>query len=444
MTSSFIGLYLQWNLLLTAAWLMWMLTKVVARSLGAEVGQQRQLVVARFLFTGVLLIVPCVLIGSLLPPDWLATLVTEFNRHWLAPGMTIVAGLDHGLEQRYVLGNTQMNLSLIFSLALMAGLALQASRLATALRHLRQIIREATEWKHLHGIQLVFSQQISSPFSTCALGRKHIVLPYSLLVSPRNLRLAVAHELQHVRNGDLGWLLIIESVKRLCFWNPAAHLWQFEFDCLQELACDEVLVQEKQISALAYGNCLLEVANGNSGPALVAVSSMVPGLSWLNNHHSQLKHRILMLGQTGNNKHSVLKLTGYGLLLGTGILNATLVVFAAEQGAERRDYIPVSRANPQYPADALEQKQEAWVRIEFAIAADGSVQDAVVLDHCVWLDTATPESCAPDATFDAVSLAALRQWRYEPVVENGAAVRVEGVQTILRYELVDDDEAAVQ
>lgn len=444
MTGSLLALYVQFNLLVAAAWLIWVLTKTITHALKIEVGQRGQLAVARFLFTGLLMIVSCALLSSLFSIDWLAGIIARADGYWFTPGITIVAGLDNGLERQYLLGGTKVNLSLLLSLVLLAGFVWQTYRLAIAVRYLQQIVADATEWKNLHGIQLVFSQQISTPFSTLALGRKQIVLPYSLLACPRNLRLAVAHELQHLRNGDLSWVILLEGIKRLCFWNPIVHLWQYEFDCLQELACDEVLVQEKQVNAMVYGNCLLEVASDSTGHTLVAVSSMVPKLSLLHNNQSQLKRRILMLGKKYSNKHTPLKLAGYGLLLGAGIFSATLVVFAADQGAGRKDYIPVSRVNPQYPASALEQKQVGWVQIEFVIDTNGNVQDAVVLENCVRLQTAAPESCAPDPLFDAESLAALRQWRYEPVVENGVAVRVEGVKTTLRYELRDEEPNAAQ
>ncbi|MES2623648.1 MAG: M56 family metallopeptidase [Pseudomonadota bacterium] len=442
MTSSFLALYLQVNLLLAAAWLVWRFTRVVAKTFQIEVSQQCQLIVARYVFTGVLLSVPLLLISKLFPAEWLADFSAGISASWFTPDFVVVADLDHGLENRYAFGNIQLNLAALFTIALLAGFAWQIRSLVIALRNLQNVVLDATEWKRLHGIHFLFSQRISSPFSTRALGRKHVVLPSSLLLSPRNLRLAVTHELQHLRNGDLGWVILLELVKRLCFWNPAAHVWQYEFDNLQELACDEVLVQEKRVSALAYGNCLLEVASANTGQHLIAASSMVPKLSWSRNNHSQLKRRILMLDKRGSNKHTFLKLAGYAVLLGAGIFNAAFVVFAAEQGtpaagAERKDYIPISRVNPQYPASAIEQKQVGWVQIEFAIATDGSVQDAVVLDHCVRLQAAAPESCTPDPLFDAESLAALSQWKYEPVVENGAAVKREGVQTILRYELGD-------
>jgi TonB family protein len=444
MTSSLLAFYLQCNLLVASAWLVWVTTKAITRALKIEASQRGQLQVARFLFTGLLLILSCVLISSIFSIGWLAGIIVRADEYWFVPGMPIVAGLDDGLGRQYLLGGIQVNIALLFSLVLLAGFAWQTYTLAIAVRCLKQIVSAATEWKNLHGVQLVFSQQIATPFSTLALGRKQIVLPYTLLASPRNLRLAVAHELQHLRNGDLGWVILLEGIKRLCFWNPAVHLWQYEFDCLQELACDEALVQDKQVNALAYGNCLLDVASNNTGHTLVAVSSMVPKLSLLHNSQSQLKRRILMLGKKGGNKYTSFKLAGYGFMLGAGLLNATLVVFAADQGAGRADYIPVSRVNPQYPASALEKKQVGWVQVEFAIDTNGGVQDAVVLGNCVRLQTAATESCTQDPLFDAETLAALRQWRYEPVMENGVAVRVEGVQMIMRYELGDEEAAAAQ
>ena len=85
------------------------------------------------------------------------------------------------------------------------------------------------------------------------------MLPSDLLVSPHNLKLAIKHELQHVRNHDLEWLILLEALKAMCSWNPAVWLWHNEFDCLQEFACDEVLVNERPVSRSGYGNCLLEV-----------------------------------------------------------------------------------------------------------------------------------------------------------------------------------------
>ena len=141
-----------------------------------------------------------------------------------------------------------------------------------------------------------------------------------------------------------------------------------------------------------------------------------------------------MLANVRNPKHVSAKLAGYALIVGIGLLNTVLVVFAAD---EQRDYVPISRVNPNYPAIAIEQTLEAWVQLQFTIDESGNVRDVVVLDNCVRAQAAAEESCTATGAFNDVSVEALSQWKYEPVLENGAAVSVAGIQTIMRYELGD-------
>jgi TonB family protein len=64
---------------------------------------------------------------------------------------------------------------------------------------------------------------------------------------------------------------------------------------------------------------------------------------------------------------------------------------------------------PTYPQRALEKGTEGWVDIEFTVAADGTVRDAVV------------KASEPAGIFDRAALTALERWRYEPYLVNGAA-----------------------
>ncbi|HXV39538.1 MAG TPA: energy transducer TonB [Steroidobacteraceae bacterium] len=64
---------------------------------------------------------------------------------------------------------------------------------------------------------------------------------------------------------------------------------------------------------------------------------------------------------------------------------------------------------PTYPQRALEKGTEGWVDIEFTVAADGTVRDAVV------------KASEPAGTFDRAALSAVERWRYEPYLVNGAA-----------------------
>jgi TonB family protein len=58
-------------------------------------------------------------------------------------------------------------------------------------------------------------------------------------------------------------------------------------------------------------------------------------------------------------------------------------------------------AVPEYPRRALEQGQQGWVDVSFAITAEGSVTELRV------------EAANPRGTFDRAALAAVRQWRFE-------------------------------
>jgi protein TonB len=70
----------------------------------------------------------------------------------------------------------------------------------------------------------------------------------------------------------------------------------------------------------------------------------------------------------------------------------------------------VRTQEPDYPPRALEQLVSGWVEMEFTVARDGSVQDITVTNS------------EPRRTFDAAAVAAMRRYRYQPVVRNGEVV----------------------
>jgi protein TonB len=88
-----------------------------------------------------------------------------------------------------------------------------------------------------------------------------------------------------------------------------------------------------------------------------------------------------------------------------------------------RDVIPLVRINPDYPPSALRRELEGWVQVQFTITPAGSVKDAIVVD------------AEPKDVFDDAALKAIVRWRYNPKVENGAAVERVGVQTRIVFRL---------
>jgi protein TonB len=70
----------------------------------------------------------------------------------------------------------------------------------------------------------------------------------------------------------------------------------------------------------------------------------------------------------------------------------------------------VRSAPTEYPQRALDQLLSGWVELEFTVARDGSVKDIAVVN------------AEPRRTFDAAASAALRRYRYAPVVRDGETV----------------------
>lgn len=88
-----------------------------------------------------------------------------------------------------------------------------------------------------------------------------------------------------------------------------------------------------------------------------------------------------------------------------------------------RDVIPLVRFEPEYPPRAIARNIEGWVRVQFTIAANGSIVDPIIV------------AAEPAGTFEEAALAAIRRWRYQPRVEDGVAVERVGLQTVIRFDL---------
>ncbi len=74
------------------------------------------------------------------------------------------------------------------------------------------------------------------------------------------------------------------------------------------------------------------------------------------------------------------------------------------------EMVPIVQVAPRYPAEAVREKLEGWVRLQFTILADGSVADPEVLES------------QPGRVFDSSARVAILRWRFRPRVVNGEPV----------------------
>lgn len=153
--------------------------------------------------------------------------------------------------------------SLFIMIFLLGGFTISTLRTALSVRRLRRIIKNSYEWRKFNNIHIRVCETTQIPFSTRGLRNHYIIMPLALLERSEDLRMAMAHEFQHIRQGDISWEIALEFLRPLFFWNPAFILWKRIVDQLRELSCDQQILSRKKISIKDYGECLLRVCQNS-------------------------------------------------------------------------------------------------------------------------------------------------------------------------------------
>jgi protein TonB len=74
--------------------------------------------------------------------------------------------------------------------------------------------------------------------------------------------------------------------------------------------------------------------------------------------------------------------------------------------------LPISQDYPPYPEDAKRNQLEDQVIVRYVIGKNGRVTDVQILDH------------AHEPMFDKVTVEAIKQWRFRPMIKDGKPVEV--------------------
>ncbi len=138
-------------------------------------------------------------------------------------------------------------------------LLFRSYKVLLSLGRLRALLAEAVPYRTSGKLIIKVSRHCHIPFSVVLLNKAYIVLPVSLFSSSKNVKIAIAHEGQHHRNGDCLWAYFIEGLRIIFCGNPGVTRWNRILSELQEFSCDEALVGRPKISAHDYGYCLFHV-----------------------------------------------------------------------------------------------------------------------------------------------------------------------------------------
>lgn len=161
------------------------------------------------------------------------------------------------LRPTFSIGNTSY-FQLFYSLF---GLLIlfRCSKVLGSLGRLKILLAKAVPYRTSGKLVINVSRHCHIPFSVVLFNKAYIVLPVSLFSSSKNVKIAIAHEGQHHRNGDCLWAYFTEALRIIFCGNPGVTRWNRILSELQELSCDEVLVGQPKISAHDYGHCLFDV-----------------------------------------------------------------------------------------------------------------------------------------------------------------------------------------
>lgn len=324
--NSLLNVYIDANVMIIVAFLLWVFVRFVLSKLGFY----RE-------FRSMLMLLNSTFIAVLISPFfvWGLTAVMKADLVGIQPPMNIsdfaiALYLDGGFqmkasefEQFLTLRNTWTNeivsltsvTSILIVIFLTGGFAVSVVRTLLSVWRLRSIIRNSFEWRRFKNIHIRFCETTHVPFSTRGLRNHYIIMPFALLENSEDLRMALAHEFQHLRQGDISWEIAIEFLRPLFFWNPAFILWKRTVDQLRELSCDQQVLSRKKYKIKDYGECLLRVCQNSlkykdGMPVIVPVIAFaqVDKFPYGSNSVRFLKHRVSALFEGPKEPYSPRKL----------------------------------------------------------------------------------------------------------------------------------------
>lgn len=252
--------------------------------------------------------------------------------------------------------------------------------------------------------------------------RARIVLPHDFRerYSRGERRLVLAHEIAHLRRGDLHAQGLATALRCVFWFNPLLHVAAGAFRFDQELACDAAVLARFPHGRARYGSAMLKTQLAGFG--------LPVGCHWQSSH--PLKERIEMLKQPLPALPR--KLSG-ALLVATLMVGGTYAAWAAQPatpsaatgthaappttpvaaaGTHAAPPTGVAQGNdltpPRYPANAKNISGD--VLLQLLVAVDGSIKKVKVIKS------------EPAGVFDQVSIEAARQWHIAPAKEHGVTV----------------------
>lgn len=123
-------------------------------------------------------------------------------------------------------------------------------------------------------VSVAYSSDTEVPF-TFGWRTPVIVIPGFLRAEPEKCRMAIRHELMHIKRGDFlvnGFMMVMRS---LLWFHPLIHAYDREIKESREISCDSDVLTDRSISRKKYAQLLFELAPRQEAYARQLVSMSV-------------------------------------------------------------------------------------------------------------------------------------------------------------------------
>lgn len=257
------------NILLIVAFALWNAARYLMHRLGVKRAYSMELkllngVFLAIVFSPFLVLFIGALNGSGMVPDVNVNLADMVVAHYLNGGFEMKASeLERLLLMRDTFTQNVTNMAGWIArsaiVVFLVGLAIGLGRLVFSIFCLRRIVRDSYGWRSFGRVRVRLSDRVLAPFSTRGLRNYYVVVPSYMLGQKNELSVSLAHEFQHLRQGDIEWEILLEVLKPFFFLNPAFHAWKQKVEELRELSCDNRVLMRGRISVRDYCDTLLSI-----------------------------------------------------------------------------------------------------------------------------------------------------------------------------------------
>ncbi|MEW6996120.1 TonB family protein [Colwelliaceae bacterium BS250] len=278
------------------------------------------------------------------------------------------------------------------------------------------LTRHILFFKHL-GMKECLSLKKSLPTNVGAYSASRLSTPFSsgyfspFIAVPKSFRtdyteqqqqMIIAHELHHIRRGDLYWNLLAMLIHLVFWFNPVVWYARKHFHLCQEVSCDELVLSDKtKQQKLSYSKALLasQTSKRLNSPMRAAFSGQ--GI-----YSCRLRQ---IATSSAINKAYLLSLLVLLILINFSMLFSVNILANIRSSLIK----PIMRILPVYPEKAATDDIEGYAIASFSINEDGQTENIKI------------NISQPAGAFDDEVINAIETWRYQKPHNNIDEIEVQ-------------------